>query len=189
MNGGFKFQALCMELKSCPVNYRIRPMGLEREGTKPLKESLMRKNELLYYLADAKFGSAKYQGFMDCMYQDELNDTREDLLNSMGGESDPIAKERTESSLRMNEQRMSLLEHSIEQKTMTLPGYFEAYYTVWGTFNELGSVLHNEAREIYPNDEKDVDIYVTREWRTIWDDVREELQSRDQTPNPLVSHQ
>jgi hypothetical protein len=164
-------------------------MGIEREGGEPLKESMVIKEDLLKFLEDATFGSAKYQGIMDCMHQNELNDTREDIINSLGGETDTVSKEVKESALRMNEQRMALLEHTIEQKCMTLPGFFDAYYTVEGTFDNLGMVLHKEARQIYPNNEKAVDIYVTREWSEIWDEARETLQNRDQTKKPPFSQQ
>jgi hypothetical protein len=160
-------------------------MGIEREGGKELKKSTIIKKDLLHYLADATFGSPKYQGFMDCMHQDELNDTREDLINSLGEETNALSKEVKLSTLRMNEQRMVLLEHTIEQKCMTLPGYFDAYYTVWGAFDNLGLVLHKEAEQIYPNNVKEIKIYVTREWSEIWDEAREALQNRDQTQNPL----
>jgi hypothetical protein len=158
-------------------------MGIEIEGEKELKRSTIIKKDLLHYLADATFGSPKYQGFMDCMHQDELYDTREDLLNSLGNETDPFSKEVKLSTLRMNEQRMVKLEHTIEQKSMTLPGYFDAYYTVWGAFDNLGSVLHKEAEQLYPNNFKEIEIYVTREWSDIWDETREALQNRDQSQN------
>ena len=159
-------------------------MSTERKGENIPEGSEGLKKDLKDFLGDATFGSAKYQGFMDCLNESELNDRKVDLIKGLRGESVSADRKYLKSELRIVEKRIALIEHEIEQKCQKLSGYFESYYTVWGIFDELGSVLHKEAREIYPGNEEEVDIYVTREWATIWDEARENLQERNQNQKP-----
>jgi hypothetical protein len=55
-------------------------MGIKKENRKQLKESTIIKKDLLNYLADAKFGSAKHHAFLDCMNQCHMQEQREELL-------------------------------------------------------------------------------------------------------------
>jgi hypothetical protein len=87
------------------------------------------------------------------------------------------------------EQRLALIDHEIEQKYMTLSGYFEAYSNVMETFDYLGDILEKEARQVYPENEEDVVVYVKKECAEIWAEVTKTLQNRDQTKKPPFSQQ
>jgi hypothetical protein len=56
-------------------------MGKERKWERQKQGTEILKDELLNYLEDASFGSAKYEGFMDSMIKDILLGLQEDLLN------------------------------------------------------------------------------------------------------------
>jgi hypothetical protein len=94
------------------------------------------------------------------------------------GESNILAKEIIISSLRINEYRIALIEHEIEQKNMKTPGYFQAYTTVLEFFSQLDYSLRKEAEAKYPDNEKEIDISTAREYSKIWEDVRNVLQSQ-----------
>ena len=67
------------------------------------------------------------------------------------------------------------MEHSIEQKRMSKPGYEDAYLQIWGTCEELGLVLCEEGEEKYPGDSKEKENYMNEKWDQIMIDLRLEL--------------
>jgi len=118
------------------------------------------KMGLKEFLKDAAFGDAKYQAFFDCGLQDELEDDLSTRLGFIKDNPSPIIG----SALRILESRKALIDHEIEQKKIMLPGYEDAYWTVYGAVEKLYSALHDEGEDKYPNNPAAADLYVYEEW-------------------------
>jgi hypothetical protein len=113
------------------------------------------KMELRELLKDASFGDPKYQAFHDWCLRDGLEGERN--LDISLSQSDPSPSR--ESSLRITELRKALLDHEIDQKKGSLPGYEHAYWTFVGSFENLYSALSDEGRKLYPDDPSAVSQY------------------------------
>jgi len=113
------------------------------------------KMGLKEFLKDASFGDPKYQAFHDWCLQDGLEGELNLDISLL--QSDPSPSR--ESSLRITELRKALLDHEIDQKKGSLPGYEHAYWTFVGTFENLYSALSDEGKKLYPDDPSAISQY------------------------------
>ena len=120
------------------------------------------KNDLLDFLRGSPVDSAKYHAFMDYQNENDLNEGLGDLIAKVNNEPDDLIWHIENSQIRIYEHRIAYLEHSIEQKRMSKPGYEDAYLQIWGTCEELGLVLCEEGEEKYPGDSKEKENYYIR---------------------------
>ncbi len=153
-------------------------MTLERKGFEPIKKTDKIKNDLENFLKYATVGSAKFQGFMDYLNQEKLEEERDNLIHFPLLENTDSERRHRESRLRTVEEKIALSEHTIDQKCMQMPGYYQAYYTIWGAFDELGYRLYEEGRDLYPGDEDEVERFVVNQWDDTLEKTRVDLSER-----------
>lgn len=140
---------------------------MERLNGEEISGSEEIKLGLIEYLKGVKVGDVKYQAFFDYFTESDLNSELVRMTDKKSTELNLYELSR----LRISENRIVLQEHVIEQKNISLPGYDDAYTEVWINFDNLGAILHSEAREKYPNDENKVKDYASKQWDEIKDQI------------------
>src|SRR4030043_1197800 len=137
-------------------------MGIEKgEGESKLSASEKAALALENHLKkDIPFGGAKYQAFFD--YYDQfcagrkLDSLREEIKRELKTE-DVLD---TSSKLRVAENTFSLIETQIEQKSMRIPGYYDALVEITGLTAELNGTLREEYKSKHPNfSKKDLNCF------------------------------
>ena len=126
-------------------------MGIEeREIKHKLSDSERIQQNIKDYLKKSPLGSARFQAFFDFFGRKNseriLEETRNSLNNAVGQEY--INK--WASNLRMIENRKCLIDMQIEQKYISMPGYYNAYNDFDRFFGELKFYWERELKKKYP---------------------------------------
>jgi len=154
---------------------------VEREENGDFTRSEQIRQELLDYLKDVDFGTPKYQACCDYLdYEYQMNSWRREVkvaADSSG--SDPEERLFYESQMRIREIHIALLEREIEKNRTRILGYSDAYAHIWLTFDDLGDIVYEETKAIYPNEENEVNIHAFRKWGEILDDFKTRLIERE----------
>lgn len=154
----------------------------ERAEGGQLSELEVMKQELLDYLADAEFGSAKNMAMRDyhslerkrTSYRHSLEHYKKSLKL---WKKDVESKLSLESNLRIEEFEFALMEHQIENRKSTVKGYDYAFAHIGITFSDLYGPCKREAEAKYDTEER-IDRYADELYDQIMVDAMELLYSR-----------
>ena len=103
--------------------------------------------ELKDFLKDAEVGDPKFQAFFDLVREYKLSNEHIERYDN----SKKNPNSHWESLLRENEIEASLLEHAIEQKKVTIPGYNRAYTELTDLYEDFSMRISEEAVDKDPN--------------------------------------
>lgn len=140
---------------------------MERQEGQKMSESEQLAQELMDYFKECKFGDVKYQAYWDLKNIEELGYDAYDLAKK-GNKRDSIE----ESKLRYLENRKALLDQSIEQKKITVPGYWSAYIGIWGRFEDYGVTLNRESEKLNISEDARRDWFKDR-----YDDTEDKIET------------
>jgi len=122
-------------------------------------ESQRYVQELKDYLKDKDVGTVKFQAFSDFYNLQSLGRSRDKATEQKTENTDVERAIRHESSLRITEFRIALLEHEMEQKKMSIPGYGTALYKIFDLHETIADGVFQTAADEYPGDEKSIENY------------------------------
>ena len=139
------------------------------------------KQEVLKYFAGEKAGSAKLTAFFDYCYHRSLEHQRERNIQDLVDPKnvDAMQKARTESSLRITEMKLALVENKMDENSSRVMGYDDTIYELDGVSEDLSLAIIEEIRINYPGieDEQTVDHMGVR-IENAWSDIRTEVKKQ-----------
>jgi hypothetical protein len=153
----------------------------ERETSSQLSASEKAALALENHLKkDIPFGGAKYQAFFD--YFDQFCAGRK--LESLRYEMKLVKKQDditdTSSELRVAENDISNIAMQIEQKNISIPGYYDALVEIIGLTADLNGYLREEYKSKFPNfNKKDLNCFAGGEIEYVLVGIRADLLLRN----------
>jgi hypothetical protein len=155
---------------------------MEKErGKSKLSASEKIQLQLSEYLKDASVGDAKYQAFSDLYYKNVLIDDLEKTVKQIKENPYQMVESRT---IQTSGMLFVLLDHEIDQKKTSIPGYYEAYLDLHNGFEKLHDSLFQEMRKNPANDRSTIDVIVRSDLSNFMREIRNHLIDRASTEYP-----
>jgi hypothetical protein len=149
------------------------------ERDTPQTETAEQLGQLLLEFVDkAEFGTAHFRAVSDYFDLQALYDYRKSYVEILEG--DLRNKVHAESTLRVHETKIALLEHQIEQNKSQLPGYSGAYQHMETALEDIHSLAWEEAGKMHTEIEEQR-RYVMRIWQVAYDGAHEIISMKKDT--------
>jgi hypothetical protein len=126
--------------------------------------------QLLEFVDEAEFGTVQFRAVSDYLDLRALYGSREWNMNRLVGASENKAERA--SDIRVQEMKIALLEHQIEQNKAQLPGYSRAYQHMETALDDIDSLAKVEAETKYP-DVAEQQHYVRQIWEVAYNGAHE----------------
>src|SRR5688572_6658502 len=130
----------------------------EREISQPETAEQL-SQQLIEFVDKAEFGTVQFRAVNDYFDLQKLYSLQQTYVEFL--EKDAGNKIDRESMLRVQEMKIALLEHQIEQNKSQLPGYSGAYHHIGNALGEIGGLARTEAEKKH-TDIKEQNLYVGR---------------------------
>lgn len=111
-------------------------------------------HDLVELARSAEFGTPQYEALSDFFALHALEGKQIQYeKNALSKPDDPEHRQSWESAMRVNEQKIALLEHEIYMRQSRSNGYAKVYLHVDVGFDDLSTLASNEAEVKFPGDE------------------------------------
>lgn len=134
--------------------------------------------QLLEFVDKAEFGTAQFRAISDYFDLHTLYGRQKTYRKPLdGGSKNDVS---FESSLRVYEMKIALLEHQIEQNKSQISGYSGAYQHMETALEDIGSIAAAEAEKKYA-DTTERRRYISQIWQVAYDGAHEIVSMKKDT--------